>query len=137
MSVQSNRNIWDHLLGVNFFSNSFPLLAHKVPSHGKTQYMLGTRQVLACLRCQFFWRKGRNLEDARGERSRRLPLLFACFPRAACISGTLASSERSGALSVIKFGYLCMREILVCMGISFEISLRNRTETLATHASVR
>ena len=30
--------------------------------------MLGTRQILACLRCPFFWREGRNLEDARGEK---------------------------------------------------------------------
>lgn len=67
MSVQSNRNICDHLLGVNFFSNSFPLLAHKVPSHGKTQYMLGTRQVLACLRCQFFGGK-EGISRTREER---------------------------------------------------------------------
>ena len=73
---------------------------------------------------QFSFGEGRNLDCARREKD----LSFACSPRADCISiaGALAF-KRAKRSTMGKKIWLSMHA---------RISLRNRTETLATQASV-
>ena len=99
---------------------------------GRCRTVLGTRQVLACLRCQFFWREGRNLEDARGEKKRGGFLsssrVLLALPVLAELSRQASVAEHHGYKHLV---------IHACEKFWCKISLRNCSETLTTQASVR